>query len=97
MGQVEYLQMHMSSFIRKSMTGSMFPLYGSSICMGEPGSFVRSSTFIFEEADFAAARTQRPLGRFAVSEGTQTYKGKDVNIQTSDELLTGRRGNETKL
>lgn len=75
----------MHNFSKKTVTPSMLPLYSSSINMRQPDSVLDAADIIFT-AESSTKST--PLnGRFVISEGTQTYTGKDVNIQTSDELL----------
>lgn len=68
----------------------MMPLLGSSIDVNQRDSFLESAALLFDVGADVVSKVPLPEGRFAVSEGTQTYKGKDVNIQTSDELLTGK-------
>lgn len=63
----------------------MLPLYSSSINMRQPDS-VLDAADIISTAE-SNTKTTLPNGRYVISEGTQTYMGKDVNIQTSDVLL----------
>lgn len=81
----------MSSSPKKHTTPSMLPLLSSSINLRQLDSFLESAAHFYKVAGDASSKPTLPEGRLAVSEGTQTYKGKDVNIQTSDELLTGGR------
>lgn len=66
----------------------MLPLYSSSINARQPDSILDSAPLVFNVS--SSIKSVVPDGRFVVSEGTQTYTGKDVNIQTSDELLVGK-------
>lgn len=77
----------MSSFHKKTPTPSMLPLYSSSIRMRHLDSAFDSDVSVFNDNGEVEKKAVLPEGRIVVSEGTQTYKGTDVNIQTSDELL----------
>lgn len=78
----------MSSFHSKTPTPSMLPLYSSSINMRQPDSTLEAVALVFDQPNSnIGTKGVKPEGRFVISEGTQTYDGKDMNIQTSNELL----------